>query len=101
MHKGDDVDFELCGEVVLEAFKQLEEGEINNTPNRHNGKVEKGVGKRDGFTLVTRKKSELVSIRDRGKSMEVIMPNSFGSLLEVGDINKWALTIIEGSPPPL
>ncbi|KAL0556476.1 hypothetical protein IC582_004990 [Cucumis melo] len=101
VHKGEDVYSEPCGEVVLEAFKQLEEGEINNTPNRHNGKVEKGVGKRDGFTLVTRKKSELVSIRDRGKSMEVIMPNSFGSLLEVGDADKWALSIIEGSLPPL
>ncbi|KAA0055180.1 uncharacterized protein E5676_scaffold640G00020 [Cucumis melo var. makuwa] len=33
--------------------------------------------------------------------MEVIMPNSFGSLVEVGDVDKWALTIIEGSPPPL
>ncbi|KAA0059751.1 reverse transcriptase [Cucumis melo var. makuwa] len=91
----------LWTEVVLEAFKQLDEGEINNTPNRHNGKVEKGVGKRDGFTLVTRKKNELVSVRDCGKSMEVIMPNSFGSLLEVGDADKWALSIIEGSPPPL
>ncbi|TYK26657.1 uncharacterized protein E5676_scaffold313G003070 [Cucumis melo var. makuwa] len=33
--------------------------------------------------------------------MKVIMPNSFGSLLEVGDADKWALSIIEGSPPPL
>ncbi|TYK19523.1 reverse transcriptase [Cucumis melo var. makuwa] len=30
--------------------------------------------------------------------MEVIKPNSFGSLLEVGDVDKWALSIIEGSP---
>ncbi|KAA0026071.1 uncharacterized protein E6C27_scaffold581G00620 [Cucumis melo var. makuwa] len=101
VHKGDDVDFELCGEVVLESFKQVEKGEIRSSPNRHDSQVEKGVGKSDEFTLVTRKKSELVSIRDRGKSMEVIMPNSFGSLLEVGDADKWALSIIEGSSPPL
>ncbi|XP_050938810.1 uncharacterized protein LOC127148657 [Cucumis melo] len=80
--KGDGLDSKPCGEVVLESFKQLEEGEIRSSPNRHNSKVEKGVGKSDEFTLVTRKKSELVSVRDCGKSMEVIMPNSFGSLLE-------------------
>ncbi|TYK18951.1 uncharacterized protein E5676_scaffold418G00380 [Cucumis melo var. makuwa] len=67
VHKGDDVDSEPCGEVVLESFKQLEEGEIRNSPNRHNSQVEKGVGKSDEFTLVTRRKSELVSVRDRGK----------------------------------
>ncbi|TYK23423.1 DUF4283 domain-containing protein [Cucumis melo var. makuwa] len=99
--KGDGLDSEPCGEVVLESFKQLEEGEIRSSPNRHSSQVEKEVGKLDEFTLVTRKKRELVSVRDRGKSLEVTMPNSFGSLLEVGDINKWALTIIEGSPPPL
>ncbi|KAL4018356.1 hypothetical protein IC575_021951 [Cucumis melo] len=71
VHKGDDVDSEPCGEVVLESFKQLEEGEIRNSPNRHNSQVEKGVGKSDEFTLVTRRKSELVSVRDRGKSMEM------------------------------
>ncbi|KAA0049770.1 Exo_endo_phos domain-containing protein/DUF4283 domain-containing protein [Cucumis melo var. makuwa] len=101
VHKGDGLDSEPCGEVVLESFKQLEEGKIRSSPNRHNSQVEKGVGKSDDFTLVTRKKSELVSVRDRGKSMEVIMPNSFGSLLEVGDADKWVLSIIEGSPPPL
>ena len=39
------------------------------------------MGKRDEFTLVTHKKMELVSVRDRGKSLKVFMPNSFGSLL--------------------
>ncbi|KAA0062888.1 non-LTR retroelement reverse transcriptase-like protein [Cucumis melo var. makuwa] len=99
--KGEGVDSEPCAKVVLESFKQLEEGEIRSSPNRHGSHVEKEVGKRDEFTLVTRKKSELVSVRDRGKSIVVAMPNSFGSLLEVGDVDKWALTVIEGSPPPL
>ncbi|TYK26642.1 uncharacterized protein E5676_scaffold313G002880 [Cucumis melo var. makuwa] len=99
--KGDGLDSEPCGEVVLESFKQLEEGEIRSSPNRHSSQVKKEVGKSDEFTLVTRKKSDLVSVKDRGKRNEVIMPNSFGSLLEVGDADKWALNIIEGSPPPL
>ncbi|KAL4018315.1 hypothetical protein IC575_021906 [Cucumis melo] len=67
--KGEGVDSEPCAKVVLESFKQLEEGEIRSSPNRHGSHVEKEVGKRDEFTLVTRKKSELVSVRDRGKSI--------------------------------
>ncbi|KAA0047412.1 putative non-LTR retroelement reverse transcriptase [Cucumis melo var. makuwa] len=98
--KRDELDSETCGGVVLESFKQLEDGEIRSSPNRPSSQVEKEVDKRDEFTLVTRKKRELVSIRDRGKSLEVTMPNSFGSLFKVGDVDKWALTIVEGSPPP-
>ena len=72
-----------CGKVVIESFKQLEEGEIKSSLDRPSCQMEKEVGERDEFTLVTRKKRELVSVRDRGKSLEVTMPNSFDSLLEV------------------
>ncbi|KAA0025860.1 DUF4283 domain-containing protein [Cucumis melo var. makuwa] len=71
-----------CGKVVIESFKQLEEGEIKSSLDRPSCQMEKEVGERDEFTLVTRKKRELVSVRDRGKSLEVTMPNSFDSLLE-------------------
>ena len=79
----------------------MEEGEIRSSPNRTSRQVEKEVAKRDDFTLVTRKKRELISIRDRGKSLEVTMRNSFSSLSEVGENDKWALTIMDGSPMPL
>ena len=79
----------------------MEEGEIRNSPNRPSRQVKKEVGKRDEFILVTHKKRELVSVRDCGKSLEVTIPNSFGSLLKVGDVDKWALTIVKGSPPPI
>ena len=50
--------------------------------------MEKEVGKRDEFAIVTHKKRELVSVRDRGKSLEVTMPDSFDSLLGVGEDDK-------------
>ena len=46
------------------------------------------MGKRDRFTLITCKEGELVSVRDHGKSLEVSMPNSFGSLLKVVEDDK-------------
>ncbi|TYK28312.1 uncharacterized protein E5676_scaffold600G001370 [Cucumis melo var. makuwa] len=39
--KRDELDSETCGEVVLESFKQLEEGEIRSSPNRPSSQVEK------------------------------------------------------------
>lgn len=50
---------------------------------------------------MTRKQRELVSVRDRGKHLEVNMLNSFDSLTELGEGNSWALTFVNGSPPPL
>ena len=34
--------------------------------------------------LVIRKKRELVYVREKGKCVDVIMPNSFGSLMKLG-----------------
>ncbi|KAA0037609.1 kinesin-13A-like [Cucumis melo var. makuwa] len=85
----------------VDFIVSLEESEIRSSTNRPSRQVEKEVGKRDEFTLVTRKKRDLVCVRDRGKSLEVTMPNSFGSLLKAGNIDKWALTIVKGSPLPL
>ena len=43
--KRDDLTNMACGEVVLESFKQLEEGEIRSSSNRPSCQVEKEVGK--------------------------------------------------------
>lgn len=77
------------------------EGGIRSSPDRSITQVEREVGKKDEFTLVTRKERELVSIRDRGKSLEMTMPNSFSSLLELEEGEKLALSFVDGSPPPL
>ena len=53
------------------------------------------------FTPVVRKNRGMISIRDKGKSAEVIITNSFDSLMEVDKGDKWALSIVDGSPPPL
>lgn len=77
-----------CGEIVLEFFKQLEEGEIRSSLDKPIIQVERG-GKKDEFTLVSRKKRELVFVRDHGKNVEVTMPNFFGSLLELVRMTVW------------
>lgn len=51
--------------------------------------------------LVIRKKRELVYVREKGKRVDVIMPNSFGSLMKLGEGDKWTLSIVDDSPPPL
>ncbi|KAA0067224.1 RNA-binding protein 8A [Cucumis melo var. makuwa] len=65
------------------SYARLEKGGINSSPNKPSRWVEKELGKRDEFTLVIRKKKELVSVRDHSKSLKVTMLNSFGSLLDV------------------
>lgn len=62
---------------------------------------DKEVENRDDFTIVARKNRELVSVHDKGKRAEVITNNSFGSLRDVGEGDKWALSIVDGSLPPL
>ncbi|KAA0045388.1 putative reverse transcriptase [Cucumis melo var. makuwa] len=57
--------------IVVVPSEELEEGEISSSPNRPSRQMEKEVGKRDEFAIVTHKKRELVSVRDRGKSLEV------------------------------
>lgn len=49
-----------CGEIVLEFFKQLEEGEIRSSLDKPIIQVERG-GKKDEFTLVSRKKGSWFS----------------------------------------
>ena len=51
--------------------------------------------------LVIWKKRELVYVREKGKRVDVIMPNSFGSLMKLGEGDKWTLSIVDDSPPPL
>ena len=51
--------------------------------------------------LVIRKKRELVYVREKGKRVDVIMPNSFGCLMKLGEGDKWTLSIVDDSPPPL
>ena len=51
--------------------------------------------------LVIRKKRELVYVREKGKRVDVIMPNSFGSLKKLGEGDKWTLSIVDDSPPTL
>ena len=51
--------------------------------------------------LVIRKKRELVYVREKGKRVDVIMPNSFGSLMKLGEGDKWTLSIVDNSPPTL
>ena len=53
------------------------------------------------FTLFDRKNKGMISIRDKGKRAEVSITNSFDSLMEVDKGDKWALSIVDGSPPPL
>ena len=66
----------------------MEKGGINSSPNKPSRWVEKELGKRDEFTLVIRKKKELLSVRDHSKSLKVTMLNSFSSLLDVGKDDK-------------
>ena len=43
----------------------------------------------------------MVYVREKGKHVDVIMPNSFGSLMKLGEGDKWTLSIVDDSPPPL
>ena len=73
------------GDVVLESFQHLEEVCEN----------------REKFTLVDKKNRGMISVWDKGKRAKVIMTNCFDSLMEVDKGDKWALSIVDGSPPPL
>lgn len=53
------------------------------------------------MSSITSKQRELVSVRDRGKNLEVTMPNSFGSLTDLGKGDDWALAMVDDMPPPL
>lgn len=98
-NKDEDLTSVAYGDVVMESFKQLEEGEINSSLTMTI--QEKVIENQNDFTLAARRKKELVSIRDKGKSVEMTMPNSFGSLMELREGDKWALSIVDGFPPPL
>ncbi|XP_031740405.1 uncharacterized protein LOC116403411 [Cucumis sativus] len=84
------------GDVVLESFQHMEEGEI--ITHKLPEKVEVN---REEFTPVDRKNRGMISIRDRGKRAEVSITNSFKNLMEVDKGDKWLLSIVDGSPPPL
>ena len=89
----------ICGEyedVVLESFQHMEEGEI--ITHKLPEKVEVNW---EEFTPVDRKNRGMISIWDRGKRAEVSITNSFNNLMEVDKGDKWPLSIVDGSPPPL
>ena len=88
---------EEYGDVVLESFQHLEEGEI--ITHKLPEKVESE--NREEFTPVDRKNRGMISVRDKGNSAEVSITNSFDNLMEVDKGEKWALSIVDGSPQPL
>ena len=88
---------EEYGDVVLEeTWKKERSLSINCLKN-----VEEVYENREEFTLVDRKNKGMISNRDKGKRAEVSMTNSFDNLMEVDKGDKWALSIVDGSPPPL
>ena len=68
-------------DVVLESFQHLKEGEI--IIPKLTEKVEEVCENREEFTLVDKKNRGMISVQDKGKRVEVIMTNSFYSLMEV------------------
>ena len=64
--KGDDLAIVACGDVVLESFKQVKEGEFTGSPNKPLTQIEKDAGDSVDFTLVTSHRRRLVLVRDHG-----------------------------------
>ncbi|TYJ98174.1 uncharacterized protein E5676_scaffold180G00590 [Cucumis melo var. makuwa] len=85
LSKDDDLAIMTYGDVVLESFKQLEEGETKTSPDRPFTQVEMDLGKCDDFSFVTLQQRELVI--DHGNGRVVTTPNLFGNPTDLGEVD--------------
>lgn len=99
LSKDDDLAIMTYGDVVLESFKQLEEGETKTSPDRPFTQVEMDLGKCDDFSFVTLQQRELVI--DHGNGRVVTTPNLFGNPTDLGEVDSQVFTLMNGSSPSL
>ncbi|KGN57979.1 hypothetical protein Csa_009513 [Cucumis sativus] len=97
--EGEGLGIVACEYILIESFMQLKEGEIHGSLDESSNQKERDVKKSDNFTPMTRKRRELVLVKDHGVGKVMADANSSSSLTNlgrtiVGPLLLWTITLL-------